>query len=183
LASGIQGALSFCEEEGFKPCSVEVENVDTGQQEVINIASGAYSQMDVSTSISKDDTRSVLYIKDKFSISNEAFHELSMVSNLPNSSKIKTLTHTLNSEFEIRSAPNGVGAQQSVRARIMVEKAPNPSDVPSTIRIKLTGDGTQIARGLSVVNIGFTVLEEGKNRACSAYGNYSIAMCRKSTKN
>ena len=100
-----------------------------------------------------------------------------------------TLTRTLNSEFEIRSAPNGiVGVQQSVRARIMVrltqliEKAPNPSDVPSTIRIKLTGDGTQIARGLSVVNIGFTVLEEGQNRVCSAYGNHSIAILKVSEK-
>lgn len=172
LASGIQGALSFCEKEGFKPCSVEVENVDTGQHEVIDIASRAYSQKDIPTSSTKDNTRSVLYIKDRFSVSNEAFHELSMVSNLPNSSKIKTLTRTLNSEFEIRSAPNGVvGVQQSVRGRIVVrltqliEKAPNPSDIPSTIRIKLTGDGTQIARGLSVVNIGFTVLE-GQNRAC-----------------
>ena len=189
LAGGIQGALSFCEEEGFKPCSVEVENVDTGQHEVIDVASGAYSQMDIPTSSTKDDTRSVLYIKDRFSISNEAFHELSMVSNLPNSSKIKTLTRTLNSEFEIRSAPNGiVGVQQSVRARIMVrltqliDKAPNPSDVPSTIRIKLTGDGTQIARGLSVVNIGFTVLEEGQNRACSAFGNHSLAILKVSEK-
>ena len=54
LASGIQGALSFCEEDGFKPCSFEVENVDTGEHEVIDIA--AYSQMDVSTSSTKDDT-------------------------------------------------------------------------------------------------------------------------------
>ena len=40
-------------------------------------------------------------------------------------------------------------------------------EVPTTFRIKLTGDGTQIARGLTVVNIAFTILEEGQ-RACSA---------------
>lgn len=55
--------------------------------------------------------------KDNLSVSNEAFHKLSMV---PNSSRIKTLTRTLNSEFEIRNAPNGVGVQQSLRARIMI---------------------------------------------------------------
>ena len=48
--------------------------------------------------------------------------------------------------------------------------------------MKLTGDGTQIARGLSVVNVSFTVLEEGQSRACSAFGNHSIAILRVSEK-
>ena len=65
-----------------------------------------------------------------------------------------------------------------VRLTQLIEKAPN---IPSTIRIKLTGDITQIARGLSVVNIGFTVLE-GQNRACSAFGNHSIAILKVSEK-
>ena len=64
---------------------------------------------------------SVLYIKDKFSVSNEAFHELSMISNLPNSSQIKSLTRILNEDFNIHSTPNGVvGVQQSLRERIMI---------------------------------------------------------------
>ncbi len=42
---------------------------------------------------------------------------------------------------------------------------------PSTIKVKLTGDGTRIARGLSVVNIAFTILEEGQ-QACS--GNHTL---------
>jgi len=40
---------------------------------------------------------------------------------------------------------------------------------PSTIRFKLTGDGTQIGRGLKVVNIIFTVNDEGE-RANSVVG-------------
>ena len=46
--------------------------------------------------------------------------------------------------------------------------------IPETFRIKITGDGTQIARGLNIVNIAFTILEE-KHKACSAFGNYSLA--------
>ena len=53
LASGIQGALSFCE-EGCKPCSVEVDDV-------IDIASGACSQMDISSSCVKDNSHCSLY--------------------------------------------------------------------------------------------------------------------------
>ena len=41
------------------------------------------------------------------------------------------------------------------------------------IHIKLTGDGTQIARGLTIVNITFTILED---QATSVLGNYSVAI-------
>ena len=43
------------------------------------------------------------------------------------------------------------------------------------ICIKLTGDGTQIATGLTIINVDFTVLEEG-NEATSVIGNYSVAI-------
>ena len=187
LANGVQGALSFCEDEGFKPHSIELENLDTGSHEVLNVESGVYSGMNEPTT-SKEDVHSVLYVEDKFYVSNEAFHELSMLSNLPSSSKLKSLTRTLNAQFEIHSAPNGIGGvQQSLRERIMVrlthlvEKAHKEDEIPNTIRVKLTGDGTQIARGLSVVNVGFTVLEEGQ-RACSAFVNHSIAILKVSEK-
>ena len=39
--------------------------------------------------------------------------------------------------------------------------------IPETFRIKITGDGTQIARGLNIVNVAFTILKE-KHKACSA---------------
>ena len=194
LVNSIQGVLTVCKEEGFKACSVEVENIDTGKHEIVDMASGTFSSIDAAHahSAKSDSVHSVLYIKDKFSVSNEAFHELSMVSNLPSSSQIKSLTHKLNDAFNIRSTPNGVvGVQQSLRERVIVrlthliDKAleqESPESVPSRIRIKLTGDGTQIARGLSVVNVSFTVLEEGQSRACSAFGNHSLAILRVSEK-
>ena len=73
--------------------------------------------------------------------------------------------------------------QQSLRARItscltrLVEKASkDTTDFPSTIRVKLTGDGTRIARGFSIVNFAFTILEEG--RAQSVLGNHVIAILK-----
>jgi len=41
----------------------------------------------------------------------------------------------------------------------------------------LTSDGTQIGRGITVVNIAFTILEEG-NRACSSSGNHGLAILK-----
>lgn len=91
LAKGIHVALGFCEDEGFHPRSLELENVDTGTCEVLSISDRTYSSSKdlVSSSTS---THSALYVKDKYCISNEAFHELSMLSNLPSMSRIKKLS-------------------------------------------------------------------------------------------
>ena len=183
LAKGIQGALSFCEDENFRPCALEVENMDTGNREILNIDTGTYSKKEQESSSANP--HSALYVKDKYCISNEAFHELSMLSNLPNSSQVKKLAHTLNSHYDVCSSPNGVvGVQQSLRKRITVrvtrlikECSEENREISSTIRVKLTGDGTQIARGLSVVNIAFTILEEGQ-LACSSSGNHTVAILK-----
>ena len=68
---------------------------------------------------------------DKFSISDQAFHELSLLaSDLPKSYQVKKAVQALNSEFEIKPAPNKIlGVQQSLRVRLtscvnrLVEKA------------------------------------------------------------
>ena len=42
-----------------------------------------------------------------------------MVSDLPNFSQVKTITQSLNNEFDIKAAPNGItGVQQSLVARV-----------------------------------------------------------------
>ena len=127
---------------------------------------------------------SSLYVKDKYSISDQAFHELSaVVSDMPRSYQVKRVTQEMNSGFKITQTPNGVlGVQQSLRAHItdrltyLVQKAAKDgNDIPNTIQIKLTGDGTRIARGFSVVNITFTILEEGAI-AHSATGSHVVAI-------
>ena len=75
------------------------------------------------------------------------------------------------------------GIQQSLRALItvrltsLIENTKEITDLPSTIRIKLTGDGTRIVRGLKVVNFAFTILEEG-SRAQSVLGNHTVAIMK-----
>ena len=72
---------------------------------------------------------------------------------LPKSSEVKKLAHSINSEFDVFPTLNGiVGIQQSLRARItvcltsLIENTKEITDLPSTIRIKLTGDGTRILK-------------------------------------
>ena len=42
LVGSIQGVVTFCEEESFKACSVELENINTGKHKVVDMASGAF---------------------------------------------------------------------------------------------------------------------------------------------
>ena len=127
-----------------------------------------------------------LYVKDKFPVSNQAYHELSMISDLPNFSQVRTLlTKSLNSQFHIFNCPNNiVGVQQSLRERTLKhltsfihKNTEEGTNIPNTIRIKLTANGTKIATGLNVVNIAFTIIDEGR-KAQSAVGNYSVAIMK-----
>lgn len=47
------------------------------------------------------------------------------------------------------------------------------------VRVKLTGDGTNIGKHLHVVNFVFTILDEG-DLAYSAAGNHCIAIFKES---
>lgn len=52
------------------------------------------------------------------------------------------------------------------------------TEIPKHICVKLTGDGTQVARGLTVVNFAFTILEEPNQKAMSVGGNHSITILK-----
>ena len=91
----------------------------------------------------------------------------------------------MNSTLKITNYPNSVcGVQQSIREWILQrlkyfihKNSDQGVSTPDTIRIKLTGDGTQIGRESKVVNIAFTILDEGEN-AQSVNGNYSVAIVK-----
>ncbi len=183
LAAKVQGALSFCEDEGFEPRFVELKNKDTYKCDILDVTNGTYSGKE-NISPTPVSPQSALFIKDRYCISNEAFHELSVVSNLPSSNRVKKLAYEMNSKFEICETPSGtVGVQQSLQSRLIfcisqLAKQYKASDklLPETIRIKLTGDGTQIARGFTVVNFAFTLLDD--RDCCSAKGNHTIAILK-----
>ena len=184
MGDTIKTALSFCEPKGFEPKLVEIQNTDTKEIEVFDISKGTFSTT-ANSKVVKDKACSALFVKDKYSISDQAFHELSMITpGLPSSSTVKKLAISMNSKFNISPCPNGIiGVQQSLRVRIayhiksLLEKTKENTDLPSNIRVKLTGDGTRIARGLNVVNFAFTILEEGA-KAQSVAGNHTIAIMK-----
>ena len=178
LAVNVQAALSF-REEHWIPVTVELVNVDTNCREVLNVEEGTFSKVKSHTTLSeKDRICMALYIKDKFSLSDEAYREMSfLTSDIPRLYKVKDVAKGLNSKFEVLPAPEGViGVQQSLRSRLMIRLRSLPSlERNQTIQIKLSGDGTGIAKHINVVNFTFTLLNEGAV-ASTAQGNHTLAI-------
>ncbi len=105
-----------------------------------------------------------LYVKDKFNLSDTAYREITQLSSsLPSLYKIKELSNQINSSFEILSAPSGIsGVQQSFQQRLSY-RLQNVELYPGeVIKVKLTGDGTYIAKHIHVFNFAFTLLNESK---------------------
>ena len=185
IVNDVQNSLSHCKNEGFRPHLVELEEIDTGENVTLDLTKVTFSYKSRKADTTDEKLYSALYIKDNCTISNAAYHELSIVSNLPSLSQIKKLTGVLNLQHGIKRCPNNIiGVQQGIKIRIIqhlthfVKQASEQGmSIPETFRIKITVDGTQIARGLNIVNVTFTILEE-KHKACSVFGNYSLAILK-----
>ena len=79
--------MSFCEAKGFEPKLVEIQ--DMKKTEICN---GTFlgKETAVSSKVVKDKVHSALFVKDKYLISEQAFHEISMITpDLPSCSTVK----------------------------------------------------------------------------------------------
>ena len=147
-------------------------------------------EIECSTSSHKEDESAqslrdmLLYVKEKYGISDKAYHELSMlVTSMPQSCMLKKRQHELNGLFVVSPTPYGtVGVQQSLRSRlctrIRVLKHANLSQLQTLskhVRVKLSADGTRVGRKFHVIKITFTMLDEG-HKARSDSGNHLIAI-------
>ena len=163
-------------DDHFETTSVSFKNKETS--EILTIISPQNAgEIECSTSSHKEDESAqslrdmLLYIKEKYGISDKAYHELSMlVTSMPRSCTLMKRQHELNGLFVVSPTPDStVGVQQSLRSRlctrIRVLKHANSSQLQTLskhVRVKLSADGTRVGRKLHVINITFTVLDEGR---------------------
>jgi hypothetical protein len=177
LVNGVKAALSFCNDENFIPLAVDVKNVESGKREKIDLTKGVFTSCKEDTSLANDLTPFALYVKDQFSLSDQAYREISQFSpSLPRLYKLKELSKGLNSEFDVVPSPDGfIGVQQSFKSRLLHRLKYLQLGPEEVIEVKLTGDGTYIAKHVHVVNFAFTLLNEG-SLASSPVGNHSLAI-------
>ena len=115
LSKDINQALSFMENDGIKVSTVKFLHTQTNQTEVLDIQAGkfTYENAEPGNTI---DCEVVLYVKEKFGLSDAAYHELSMICHqLPRTCQLKALVKEINTGLEIKPCPGGFGVQQSLK--------------------------------------------------------------------
>ena len=172
----IKTALSFTENEDFKPLNVELINTNT--QETIQVTCGTHQETESSSETGI--TKKMLFVKERFNISNQAYHEMSMITDLPSSYSLSKAAKQLNTQCILRCTPGKVdGVQQSITERLRLRLCHmlqlNPSYPNRHIRVKITGDGTTISRSVHLVVIAFSLIDCNENPS-SPYGSHIIAL-------
>ena len=191
MVTDCETSLSFLGLHNFVATKVEVFNENTHEYETITLVDEENihhsSQTEVLTDQDIDEINLLLYSKERFNVSNEAYHELSMIcKDLPRSWKVQERIKALNSKWNLSSTPGDTcGIQQSIKERLeirlqsLIKNTSTDSAFRQNrkIQVKLTGDGTNIGKRLHVINVTFTILDEGA-KAMAADGNHLVAIIK-----
>lgn len=105
IHTDVSQALLLLEDEGVCALHVTLVYEQTDTTEILNLHSGMYTKLHkINSSTNDDDDLDLaLYVKDRFGLSDAAYHELSMVCDkLPCSWKLKHLAKCINSKHQIK---------------------------------------------------------------------------------
>lgn len=173
-------AVSFVEDNNFETSQIEFKNKETG--EIICV------QHDKAPAIKKEKTpekgivEKTLYVKERYNVSNHAYHELAMInSGLPRSYTIMKKAQEIDTKSVISLTPGKIlGVQQSILQRLKIAithltKVDSTFSRSPNVRVKLTGDGTNISRSMHCVVIAFTLIRDSANPN-SPNGNHTVAI-------
>ena len=168
-------SLQFLEGYNFKSVKLELYNGNTDRFETIDVMGNevcSKRKTDLSNNVA-DKINMALLIKDKFCLSDKAYMELSTLSeDMPSLYKLKHTTTELNKRISMHSTPDGTIGMQVKLCDLLMQNVPY-INIGDKLRIKITGDGTR----LHVVNIGYTIINEGR-KAMSGKGKYCLAIVK-----
>ena len=125
----------------------------------------------------------MLYVKDKFQISDKAWQELSVqAKDLPSKYSIKKWIELLNTQWNVFPTPGTAeGVQMKLKdslmeqtSRLLKNKKLNNCN---SLKIKVSGDGTRIGKRLQLLNVTYAIINEG-NTAMSEKRNYVLAFIK-----
>ncbi|VDI54779.1 Hypothetical predicted protein [Mytilus galloprovincialis] len=155
-------ALWFAETYGLTPKNLVFE---TEHGEDINIRFGEQTE-----SQSENDEirlKEILFLLDKFAISDQAYHEIAMKTNdLPKFYLIKNCRDKFNEGIQLERTPGNVpGAFLNFRSEVENAIKQKFNDVPTDdaqkkVRIKVSGDGTKVSRISNYVVMSFSLIDD-----------------------
>lgn len=180
IATNVSTALKFVEDDCFDIKNVVLTNKETGEE--MSIKEGEVTENVNEKIPDKELTKKTLYIKDKYNLSNQAYHELAMVNpTIPRLFAVSKTAQELNSASIIHPTPgNAIGVQQSLKEKLhqrikhLIQLDPSIKESPF-VKVKITGDGTCVSRSMHVVVIGFTIIGT-KEFPNSPGGNHVLAL-------
>lgn len=107
LKTNSERALWFLESFGFKLDKLLLINCQSGEKATLQYNNGKKAAYQFLSEEDKDKVRNVVYIMDKFCVSDAAYHEFSMTNNegLPRSYLIKQCRQDLNKVYSISRTP------------------------------------------------------------------------------
>ena len=183
IATGVREALSFTQNTFYSPSRIELVNTENIELLIVEPDGCTVNKQQPSPQISSDNlAKQTLFVKEKYNVSNTAYHELSMIHpSLPCMSKLTRLSKQMDTQSSLQPIPGPIeGVQQSFKERLkirittLIKRYPNIKDEPY-IRVKITGDGTRVSRSLHIIVIAFSILH-GDENPNSPTGNHPIAI-------
>ena len=119
LHTDITQALSFLESQnGVHPSCITLVYSKTSEMKVLDLESGEYKKPESTSTVSGPEF--VLFVKDRFGLSDSAYHELCMIcEQLPRLCRLKELSRHLNSQWDIKPCPDNNGIQQALTSRVI----------------------------------------------------------------
>ena len=182
-------AMWFAKAFGLKLESLKVKEAKTGKTHEVNAETKTDEPGEHSTSQNEitDGEMSrvelILYLLDKFCVSDEFYHELSMIENgLPRPYLIKQCKNNLNKLCHVTPTPGTFeGAQVSFESLLLQQISAFKKENPDfnfdneTLKIKISGDGAKMTQKSNYVLLSCALLQK-KEEVMAAKGNHTIGV-------
>ena len=165
----------------YDPVGESFDSLSLISEEEFSLSSAQDSALPEEQVDKLDDVLLLLYIKDKFNISNKAWCEISMFSSkLPSYYTLNNRLKSLNKQWVVYPTPGGAdGVQVKFKESLLmqVERLLRNRLISGNIlKIKLTGDGTRVGKHLQLLNISYCIINE--EVAATEKGNYVLAVIK-----
>lgn len=172
IGKKVNAALWFAKQYGLTPQLLNCKN-SSNETVKIELSDKNFSNL---TPDDKEKVRGILYVLDKFGISDESYHEISFLTeDLPSISIIKNERQAFNSRIDIFRCPgNTPGAYVTIESEIRKHVHENNLPEGSRLQIKISGDGAKVSRVSNFVTLSLSFL--GENGA-SPLKTLAIAKC------
>lgn len=134
----------------------------------------------------KKKVEEVLFLMDRFSVSEEFYHQLTMVCDgLPRSYLVKQCKNHLNELSHLTVTPGkSQGVQTSFKELLKEQiidseesRDHSVSDTQRAIKVKISGDGARMTRNSNYIILSFSILQK-EDQLMSSRGNCTIAVVK-----